>query len=74
MGRREPVPNRQYTAEFKVEAVSLVGSIGGNAAAKRLWIPQSTITNWVRRGKEGTLGEFETTPAKGPVSELEAEM
>lgn len=51
----------------------LAGSIGGNAAAKRLGIPQSTITNWVRRGKEGTLVEVETTPAKRPVSELEAE-
>jgi transposase len=27
----------------------------------------------LRRGKEGTLGEVETTPAKRPVSELEAE-
>ena len=73
MGKKEPVPNRQYTVEFTVEAVRLAGSIGGNAAAKRLGIPQSTITNWVLRGKEGILGEVETTPAKRPVSELEAE-
>jgi transposase len=73
MGKKEPVPNRQYTDEFKVEAVRLAGSIGGNAAAKRLGIPQSTITNWVRLGKAGTLGEAETVPAKRPVSELEAE-
>ena len=51
----------------------MAGSIGGNAAAKRLGIPQSTITNSVRRGMEGTLSEVETTPDKRPVSELEAE-
>lgn len=73
MSKKEPVPNRQYTGEFKVEAVRLAGSIGGNAAAKRLGIPQSTMTNWVRRSKSGTLSEGEATPARRPVSELEAE-
>ena len=63
MGKKEPVANRQYTGEFKVEAVRLAGSIGGNAAAKRLGIPQSTITNWVRRSTAGTLGEVEMAPA-----------
>lgn len=73
MSKKEPVPNRQYTGEFKVEAVRLAGSIGCNAAAKRLGIPQSTMTNWVRRSKSGTLGEGKATPARRPVSELEAE-
>jgi transposase len=73
LGKREPVPNRQYTVEFKVEAVRLAGSIGGNAAAKQLGIPQSTITNWARRGKPGTRGEAETLLPKRPVFELEAE-
>ena len=73
MTKKEPVPNRQYTGEFKVEAVRLARSIGGNAAAKRLGVPQSTMTNWVRRSKSGTLGEGEPTPARRPVSELEAE-
>jgi transposase len=70
MGKKEPVPNRQYTVEFKVEAVRMAGSIGGNAAAKRLGITQSTSTNWVRRGMEGTRSEVETTPARRPVSEM----
>lgn len=73
MSKKEPVPNRQYTGEFKVEVVRLAGSIGGNAAAQRLGIPQSTMTNWVRRSKSGTLSEGEATPARRPVSELEAE-
>ena len=52
MGKKESVPNRRYTEEFKTEAVRLALSTGGNAAAKRLGIPQSTMTNWVRRSRE----------------------
>jgi transposase-like protein len=53
MGKKESVPNRRYTEEFKAEAVRLALSTGGNAAAKRLGIPQSTMTNWVRQSREG---------------------
>jgi transposase len=75
MGKKEVVPNRQYPDEFKQEAVKLADSIGGNAAAKRLGIPQSTVTNWVRRSRAGTLGNdaTEVSPVKRPVTELEAE-
>ncbi|AMN46478.1 transposase [Steroidobacter denitrificans] len=73
MGKKEYTPNRQYTDEFKIEAVRLAASIGGNPAAKRLGIPQSTVTNWVRRSKAGTLGEPGAAPVKRPVSELEIE-
>jgi len=48
MGRKDDVPNRQYTAEFKVEAVRLPESIGGNQAAKRLGIPDWSLWNWIR--------------------------
>ena len=71
MGKAEPAPNQRYNerynGEFKIEAVRLAGSIGGNAAAKRLGIPQSTITNWVRRSTAGTLGEVEMAPSRRPV-------
>ena len=73
MSKKESVPNRRYTDEFKIEAVRLAGSIGGNPAAKRLGIPESTVTNWVRRSKAGTLGEGAAVPVKRPVSELEVE-
>src|SRR6266545_4472225 len=75
MGKKASVPNRHYTEEFKTEAVRLALSIGGNAAAKRLGIPQSTVTNWVRRHREGTSTAMgaEATAVKRPVSELEAE-
>ena len=78
MGRKESVPNRQYTEEFKGEAIRLADSIGGNAAAKRLGVPQSTVTNWVRTRKTGRQGSVASAPestlvARRPVSELEAE-
>ena len=78
MSKKESVPNRQYTEEFKVEAVRLADSIGGNAAAKRLGVPQSTVTNWVRTRK-GTpqitaASEQAVVPlARRPASELETE-
>ena len=76
MAKKEVVPNRQYTGEFKQEAVRLAGSIGGNATAKRLGVPQSTVTNWVRRAREGVLEEprGEGVSVRRPVSELEAEV
>ena len=75
MGKKESVPNRRYTDEFKTEAVRLALSIGGNAAAKRLGIPQSTMTNWVRQSREGApaAAASATMAIKRPVSELEAE-
>jgi transposase len=75
MGKKESVPNRRYTEEFKTEAVRLALSTGGNAAAKRLGIPQSTMTNWVRRSREETsvLTAGAVASVKRPVSELEAE-
>lgn len=78
MAKKESVPNRQYTEEFKVEAVRLADSIGGNAAAKRLGVPQSTVTNWVRTRKTSPqvtppTGQTPASLARRPVSELEAE-
>ena len=75
MGRKESVPNRRYTEEFKTEAVRLALSTGGNAAAKRLGIPPSTMTNWVRQSRDGASATAAgaATAVKRPVSELEAE-
>ena len=42
MGKKESGRNRRYTEEFKVEATRLADPIGGNAAASRLGVPQST--------------------------------
>ena len=75
MGKKENVPNRQYTLEFKVEAVRLAESIGGNQAAKRLGIPDSSIWNWIRLSRAGKLktADGAPTPVKRSVMEVEAE-
>ena len=76
MGKKEAVPNRQYTAEFKLEAVRLAESVGGNQAAQRLGIPDSSLWNWIRSSRTGKLkaASGSAVPVKRPPSELEAEM
>jgi transposase len=76
MARRTVVPNRQYTAEFKIEAVRLAESVGGNEAAKRLGIPESSLWNWIKLSRAGKLpdGDKAVSVVKRPVSELEAEL
>lgn len=75
MGKRASAPNRQYTDEFKLEAVRLAESIGGNQAAQRLGIPDSSLWNWIRLSRAGKLATAEPGAAsvKRSASELEAE-
>ena len=75
MSKTDSVPNRQYTDEFKMEAVRLAESIGGNQAAKRLGIPESSLGNWIRRHRAGRLvaGDRAATPVRRSGAELEAE-
>jgi transposase len=74
MGKKELGTKREYTEEFKVETVRLAESIGGNAAASRLGVPQSTVTNWVRRRKGLVpLTQASSVVARRPASDLEAE-
>ena len=75
MGKKELVGNRQYTDEFKVEAVRLGESIGGNQAAKRLGIPESSLWNWIKLSRAGKLSARHAggVAVKGSVKELEAE-
>jgi transposase len=75
MSKKELVGNRQYTDEFKVEAVRLAESIGGNQAAKRLGIPESSLWNWMRLSRAGKLkaAAGSGVPVKRSVTEVEAE-
>lgn len=68
-------PKRQYTVEFKAEAVRLAASVGGHEAARRLGVPVATLGNWSRRGIASTscAAVPGDAPARRPVSELEAE-
>ena len=72
---KEAVLNRQYTDEFKLEAVRLAEAIGGNQAAKRLGIPDSSLWNWIRLKRKGKLVTAApgATPIKRSVNEIEAE-
>jgi transposase len=75
MGKRELVGNRQYTDEFKVEAVRLGESLGVTTAAKRLGIPDSSLWNWIRLKRDGNFKAMEggTEPVKRSLTEVEAE-
>jgi transposase len=75
MSKKQHVPSRQYTDEFKVEAVRLAESVGAGRAAKRLGIPDSSIWNWVRLHRTGKLKAMRTTSGqtKLGVRDLEVE-
>src|SRR5215212_9487626 len=76
MARASLIPKRQYTLEFKVEAVRLAESVGGSRAAKRLGIAESSIGNWIRLKRQGKLETHSigAAPVKRAVSELESEV
>ena len=75
MSKNGTVPSR-YTDEFRVEAVRLGESIGGNQAAKRLGIPESSLWNWMRRSRLGKLVAVTSgaIAVKRSSGELEAEI
>ncbi len=75
MSKKELVGNRRYNAEFRIEAVRLGESIGGNQAAKRLGIPESSLGNWMRLSRAGKLkaADGAAVALKRSVSEVEAE-
>ena len=56
-GRRRR-PRREFTQEFKDEAVKLVEEAGGNIAkvARELNVYDSTLGNWVRKAAEEAEG------------------
>ena len=74
MGKKE-VADRQYTDEFKIEAIRLAESIGSNQAAERLGMPASSLGNWVRLKRAGKLRAINGSgvSVKRPISELETE-
>lgn len=73
--KESSIAKREYTEEFKAEAVRLVESVGVNEAARRLGTPTATIGNWARRARrQGSVVQASAGgTSKRPVSELEAE-
>jgi transposase len=46
---------KQYTKEYKAEAVKLLREIGTTKAAIELGVPKSTLSQWVKRAEIGDL-------------------
>lgn len=73
----EAVPKRQYTEEFRLEAVRLADSVGGHEATRRLGVPIATLGNWLRRSRKALCKETtESAPgrnARRSPTDLEAE-
>jgi len=61
---------RQYTADYKSQAVSLVESLGLAGAARKLGISSKTLANWVRLDRDGTPV---SSPKRRAVNDIEAE-
>jgi transposase-like protein len=67
-------PNGKYSKEFREEAVKLVTieKLSVPEAARRLTLPTSTLTNWLKANKTGRLGEIGKTYR--PLTEVELEL
>jgi transposase len=76
MEDKQPRPRRQFTEEFKRDAVELVRTTGRPIAqiAQELGIYDSTLGNWVRQDRIDR-GEAEglTTEERARLRQLEAE-
>jgi transposase len=66
---------RQYTKEYRVQAVKLVveQGLGLREAADRLGVAVQTYANWVKLAKQGKLESVDAHRI-APVSELQAEI
>jgi transposase len=64
----------KYTKGFREEAVKLIteGGLSVPETVRRLSLPKSTLENWLKKHKEGTLGQ--TGKNQRPQSEIEQEL
>ncbi|WP_067066231.1 transposase [Roseateles chitosanitabidus] len=51
------LPRREYTLDFKHDAVRRAAELGPCATARELGLPEQTLRNWIRAGREGRLDE-----------------
>ena len=68
------IPYGRYSKEFREEAVKLVMEerLSVPEAGRRLSLPPSTITSWVKQFKAGRLGEI--GKSYRPLTEIEMEL
>jgi len=65
------IPRRQFTDDFKAQAVALAESIGPAKAARQLDMSVKTLANWLTAAR---AGKPLSAPTRQPVSDLEAEL
>ena len=68
------IPNGRYTKEFRQEAVKLVTDekLSWAEAARKLSLPTSTLSNWMKAYKSDKLGDIGKTYR--PLTEVEMEL
>ena len=68
------IPRGKYTKEFRQEAVKLVmdEKLSWGKAGRRLNLAPSTIGNWIKQSKAGTLEDI--GKAYRPLTEVEIEL
>jgi transposase len=69
---RAMVPHRDYTIEFKSEAVRLANEVGVTQAARRLDMPTSSLQNWMKPSYASKLAAVGVS-GKKTVSDVQAE-
>ena len=64
---------RQYTKEYKIEAVKLVREIGNTKASIELGIPKTTLSQWAKQAEIGYMdtGTGTQTPGTAMTQALE---
>jgi transposase len=72
----EKLPRQVYTSEFRQQAVELVAreGLGIAEASRRLSISPKTLTNWVRRAKNGGSPDRAAAAPRHEVTDTEAEL
>ena len=76
MRKKESVPNRRYTEEFKIEAVRLADSIGGNAGSEKAGdtaVDDDELGSAKTRGRRRLQAAGAARQSSGRYRELEAE-
>jgi transposase len=68
------IPYGRYTKEFREEVVRMVveGGFSSGNVAERLFLPKSTLENWVKAAKKGKLSDI--GKSHRPLTELEVEL
>lgn len=64
---------KQYTKDYKTEAVKLVRKIGNTKASIELGVPKSTLSQWVTQAEVGNIdtGTGTQTPASAITQAME---